>query len=447
MTDYYVWSGARGAGSGTSWVDAWTTLDSALDQVAAGNRILVHKTHAADLGTAAVTLASRGTLTAPVTILCVDKDNSNALSTGASESVGHNMTITGSLYCYGVRFRISSSATTYAITCNPAVSHKQAYDACTFYLESTNSGANIFCQGDARSTLEFRRCGFRFQHTSHRIYAGYAEVLMLEPTLIMDGGAAAPASLFEPAEGRRPVIVSGFDASAFGTGFTFVDASPGGQFNLVLDNIRMPSGWTEGIASCVYPATRHEAVNLASGSAIWHQYLACYAGTAKTVTDPLHTGGASDGSNDFAWQLVSNANCSRFHPLRSAPILRWNGAAGSAQTYTVEVLLDSATALTDADLHLQLEYLGTSGYVNSSFLTDAAGADSTHPFGKPDATGTAQASSSETWTGSVYSGMSNAQKRALSVTVTPQVAGWVRATVVCTAASKTLYVDPHLQVS
>ena len=46
MTDYYVDPAASGANDGSSWADAWTSLQTAADTVTAGNRILCRGTEA-----------------------------------------------------------------------------------------------------------------------------------------------------------------------------------------------------------------------------------------------------------------------------------------------------------------------------------------------------------------------------------------------------------------
>ena len=151
----------------------------------------------------------------------------------------------------------------------------------------------------------------------------------------------------------------------------------------------------------------------------------------------VRTGGASDGVTPISGKLASNGDAE--YPLvvvETTDISIWNDSVGSSKTVTVEILHDSATNLTDGEIWLEVEYLGTSGFPLSSFVSDA----------KSDVLATAadQTTSSETWT---TTGMTNPNKQKLSVTFTPQEAGYFQAKVYLAKASKTVYICPKLTVS
>ena len=109
---------------------------------------------------------------------------------------------------------------------------------------------------------------------------------------------------------------------------------------------------------------------------------------------------------------------------------------GSPITVTVEILRDSATALTDAEIWLEVSYLSASGTPLGAVARNIAADVFTTPAN--------QASSSETWT---TTGMSNPNTQALAVTFTPQMAGFLMARVMLAKASTTVYVDPKLTVT
>jgi hypothetical protein len=134
--------------------------------------------------------------------------------------------------------------------------------------------------------------------------------------------------------------------------------------------------------------------------------------------------------------MVTNANAEFPMLTLDMPELhQWNDTTGSAITATVEILHDSATALTDKEVWLEVMYLGTSGYPLGSFATDTVDVL---------ATAANQASSSATWT---TTGMANPNKQALSVTFTPQEKGYIVATVRLAKASKTVYVCPKIDIT
>jgi hypothetical protein len=92
MAVYYVNSGAGGSATGLSWTDAWTTIDAAFtdatNPVVAGDVVLVHSAHAeTNAGTTTIgSAALNPSFQDNVWIVSVDKDSSNAITSGASVS-------------------------------------------------------------------------------------------------------------------------------------------------------------------------------------------------------------------------------------------------------------------------------------------------------------------------------------------------------------------------
>jgi len=161
-----------------------------------------------------------------------------------------------------------------------------------------------------------------------------------------------------------------------------------------------------------------------------------YEGDSYSETTLVRTGGASDGTTGLSDRHVSSANSKFYAPLYGPEMVIWNNAVGSSQTVTCEILHDSVTALTDAEVWLETEYLGTSGFPLSLFASDRA-ADIL-------ATPANQAASSETWT---TTGMTNPNTQKLVTTQTPQEKGWYRCRVALAKASYTVYADPKLAVA
>ena len=178
--------------------------------------------------------------------------------------------------------------------------------------------------------------------------------------------------------------------------------------------------------------------NCDSGDTNYRLWIEDYAGSIKSETTLVKTGGASDGDTPLSWKMATTANAE--YPLvllRSPEIFSERiTSTGSAKTITVDILHDSATALKDDEIWLEVQYLGTSGFPLGSFANDS----------KADvlAAGANQASSSATWT---TTGMGNPNKQKLEVTFTPQEKGVAIVTVCMAKASYTVYVDPLAVVS
>lgn len=201
----------------------------------------------------------------------------------------------------------------------------------------------------------------------------------------------------------------------------------------------MPASWSGVLNSSATPgaATVCEMFNCDSGDTVYRYRKTTRFGNIQDETTLVRTGGASDGSTTYSLKVVSTADSEYPVAFIDTPeIVKWNDTTGSAITATVEILFDSATALNDDEVWLEVMYLGTSGVPLASFISDA----------KADvlATAAAQTSSSVTWT---TTGMSNPNKRSLDVTFTPQEAGFIHAVVKLAKASTTIYVDPLITVT
>ena len=161
-----------------------------------------------------------------------------------------------------------------------------------------------------------------------------------------------------------------------------------------------------------------------------------YAGVIVSETTYVMTGGANDGTNGISWKLVSGADTEwPVEVIETDEIVRWNETTGSAITVTVNTLTDNVT-LTDVDIELEIQYLGTSGRPLGTFTSSG----NTNTL----SSGTSLTTTSETW---VTSGLGTPVKQKMVLTFTPQEKGFIHAKVRLFKASTTVYVDPKLVVT
>jgi len=119
--------------------------------------------------------------------------------------------------------------------------------------------------------------------------------------------------------------------------------------------------------------------------------------------------------------------------MATSEIVAWNATTGSAITVTVELV--SSASLNNDELWLEVSYLGTSGAPLGTLISSAKASVL--------ASAAALTTSTATWASSpatpVYQKM--------SVTFTPQLRGFIHATVKLCVPGKTVYVDPYLVVT
>jgi hypothetical protein len=232
------------------------------------------------------------------------------------------------------------------------------------------------------------------------------------------------------------VLVAGVDLSAMGNGKNLVSASLGCPSIFWFRNCKLGASVavkTGTIASAGGTEVYLDNCDSSDTNIRFEHYKS--EGKIVNETTIVRSGGASDGVTSISWAMTSLARAQFAFPLASPWITAWNNGT-SAITVTVEIIHDSATALKDDEVWLEVEYPGTASYPESVFIADR----------KTDimATGADQTASAASWN---TSGLANPNTQKLAVTFTPTKVGPIRARVMLAKASYTIYVDPLLTVA
>jgi hypothetical protein len=442
MANIYVRStDGNNADNGSTW--ALAKADIHTTAWAAGSRIFVSDAHAPSIIGTNMVIASGGTLAAPTQILCGDDaaEPPTSLATTAEVSTSGvaSISVTGHCYVYGITFKPSSggSSAVFAATVGTGTA-SQRYKNCSFQIVGSGSGGRIAASGASqpRVWVEFDDCTYKFAAAGQGIAVANA-TLLINGGSVLSGGTS-PTALFHSYDAGRPgsMLISGFDMSNCSAGVHIFNAS---NHSGVIRNSKLPASWTGALTTgSLVAGARYEMHNCDSSGADtnYRLWVEDYAGSIKSETTVVRTGGASDGTTTLSWKMASSANAE--YPLivlDSPEIAQWNDTTGSSITATVEIVTDNVT-LNDDECWLEVQYLGTSGYPISSFISDC----------KSDvlASAAAQTSSSETWT---TTGLTTPVKQALSVSFTPQEKGYIHAVVHLSKASTTVYVDPKITVT
>lgn len=446
MADRYVNSAATGNNDGTSKTDAWTSIESALTNAAAGERVFIASTHdeaGGAIGANKIYTPANGTAAGPVKLLSINW-TTGVLEYGSQFKFasGYYVTIRGFAYWYGCIFDTGNSTLGTSIQdgSNPVA---VILENCKLKISSASSTTYFLIGPSSASTIddhsvklidplfEFGNAG---QHI--RLACGINEFSGNAANLI--SGATIPTILFKSGTGSQlNTNISGIDFSSIST--TLFNLSNASGCGLVkVQNCKLNASVTLQDATIAGPGGQVvNFCNCDSDATNYRMEHYKYQGSIKTETTTVLTGGASDGTTTISWNMTTLATGPSFaFPLESPEIAIWNETTGSAKTVTVEILHDSVTNLTDADVWLEVSYLGTSGYPLGSRISDR----------KADILATAvdQTDSSATWT---TTGLTNPNTQKLSVSFTPQEKGYFQAKVVVAKENYTVYVDPKLTVS
>lgn len=438
MADIYVRStDGSDSDNGSTWGLAKATLVGAAAIDAAGDAIYLSQSHAESGG--AVVAVFAGTMANPVKIIAGNDSAEPPIAVSAASLISSSsITLSGSYYLYGLTLQAATSILPNA----QSASNSVTLDHCSLITTGT-TGSGFFSIGSANNFTQkavLLDCTYKFSGSSN-IGCATAGVVEIKGGSFVSGTSTPSAGVFGGSASDRTgsrLLIDGLDmtnlASTVNIFRTFV--SPG---LFQIRNSKLPASWSGSLCNATPLATgqRFEMHNCDSGDTNYRLWVQEYSGSIKTETTLVRTGGASDGTTGYSLVMATTANANAsVAPLVSPEVSIWNDTTGGSKTVTVEILHDSATNLTDGEIWLEAQYLGTSGVPLGSFISDA----------KADILATAadQSASSETWT---TTGMSNPNTQKLSVTFTPQEKGYIQAKVYLAKASKTVYVDPKLTVA
>jgi hypothetical protein len=437
MANKYVRStDGNDADNGTTWALADATLTGAAATDAAGDIIWVSDNHAESTA-GAVTLNWAGTVTSPTRILCGDDaaEPPTALATTATVAVtgaGNDLTVSASgiCYVYGITFNCGAGDSGQDnITLNSG-GNIVTLEQCVLSLGSTGTTSRIIFSssgGMARVT----DCTFNFSATLQALQNAAGRVVIND---CVSTGSAITVML--NASANTISYVSGCDFSSASSTMNLSNSGSAGV-SVLFRNCKLPASWSGSVNSATPGDGSVFELHNSSGSDVNYRYQRkTQFGIIDSNTTYVRTGGASDGTTSLSWMMQTNADTEWNHQtLDTGEIVRWNETTGSAITATIEILHDSVTNLTNQQIWMEVQYLGTSGFPLGVFVNDSSGDYLSSAADQTD--------SSETWN---TVGLTNPNTQKLSVTFTPQEKGFLHAVVKVAKFSTVVFVDPKLEI-
>lgn len=411
----YVDSNAAGANDGTSWTDAYTTLQAADSVASAGELVLVEYRHTEGASGSFTIDFSSATTTSPVRCVSVDKDNSDAYRRGGTvNTTSGNLSLRGQAIFEGLDLEATASTGDIFL-----------YDDPHFYDCNFNCGDNLsFAGSDSHFTLvgctidaeefvtvfrmniRFVGCTINLTKTSgsHWQSVSTNSVVSFE-SCDFSGCNAGQTSLF-----------SGWLVN---THFTFRDC------RLSTAGLPTDAVVSDGMPTCLIERCE---VGTVSGEVEGLSKLhVAGSGTVESNTTVVRTGGAADGSNSYSWKMTgaSTLTGTPFRALATPPIALHVDSGASSLT----VYLAGDASLNDDDVWIEVQSPneGATIYSLARFQStyDYAGASLTTDSGS-------------TWSGSP------AAEYKIDFSIDPDLSGPAFVRVFLAKASATVYVDPQI---
>jgi len=438
VADYYVWSGATGAGTGADWANAYVNLQTAFSGKTAGDVFYVAHDHV-QTQASALALTSVGTEAAPSRVYCVDRAGSVPpveadLRTTAqiSTTVASAITLAGSISeCYGIIFSAGSGASAASITTGSTASRSWRLVKCALILANTSTSSRITTSA-APGYAIWEDCTVEFGNVSQAISVASRCHIRNTNNAQFLTGSTIPTTLFL-FTGASHLFVEGVDLSQIVSAKNLF-TSAAFACSAILKDCKLDA--TADVLTAAITAPSHLEVTLIrcdTGDTNYRHERYLYTGDQKADTTIVRTGGATDGTTQISWVITTNAfaGIAGFF-FECMPISIWQEDIGSPITVTIEGIWPGGSVPNTNDIWMDVFYSGTSGTPMTKRATTRPliiTASSALPAG------------SGTWSGGLT------VKFAMSATITPLEKGPITIYIKAAKASSTFYIDPKPVIS
>jgi hypothetical protein len=441
MATYFLWSGAGGSGTGADWTNAYTTYAAAIASKAAGDIIKVHKTHTEELAADTTFTHSQS-----ISVICVDKDASDALATmGTAAWIGNStsnrgITMAGAfrVFLYGITLRTAGGTADNMVLGGTDGCHFE-YESCYFWHGNTGANSGIFtATADVQSFVKAKNCTFRLNLTTARI--GLVSKLVIEGGELAATGTIPTGGLFiaattDPAGASVEAV--GFDMSYLGSN-PIVGNATTNVFTARFAQCKLGTGFVPLATQTNLNRSSAEVYLFDCAVGDTHGFFGYYNPMGSVISDGIGGSGIyfTSGAAGQSWKITTTPHCSYYTPFET-PWFGYYNTVTTAITPYVEILRDgSTTAYQDNQVWFDVAAKTTSGFVTASLFTDRMtllGSPTNLPAGAGLGSWTGE--SGTAWSGKVELGSS----------ITPAEVGHIQARIVVGAPSITVYADPQIR--
>lgn len=445
---WYVDSAAGGTADGLSWTNACTTIANVLAKaVAAGDTIYVRNTHS-ESTVGSVTWTFPGTDASPNQVICASNAHGPPLSGDLSPASGSttpgggavatttgtsSLTINGRVKIRGLTMNVGTGA-----GAGSYFSDRCQLELCVVNIVNTASSSIIGPGNGDVNQLDWLNTQVSFGAAGQQIFLngmGFFRWRGIGSTV--GAGAALPTTLISLGNTRGGVaVLEGIDLSALGSGKTIWGTPGNDGFWAQMVGCRLGASVTVSSAAGSPWNGTVDVIDCDSGATNYRTERYGFQATLTTETTDVRSGGASDGTTPFARKVVTNGNANAVFPFECIDIIQWVGSGlGSSKTASIAIM--SNATLTNADIWPEVYYFGNASYP----LQSIASGGLADPLASASNWATDGVSS---WT---TTGVSGPIQQTLSVSFTPQLAGYVRIRIKVAKASQTLRYDPQASIA
>lgn len=436
-------------GSATSPYDTWAKAGTLLSQIdaadTAGDVIYFDSRHN-EAPAATVTYGIAGTQGTPSKLLSVTQAAPpTTLTAGATiaPTGASSINFNGSFYAYGLHLILGTGQTTGTLAINlqaAAANHGQIWDTAKFEIAGTGTNFRVNLAADGttgQSRIRLINPEFKFAAASQRIgvLCGDHKIYGLS---LNSASTALTAELFSFSGGTSrggTLEITGADLTYMGSSCNIFGSmtTSSGIWRAVMRDVKLPASWTGDIYSG-NPAglgQRVEMYNADTGTKNYRVWIKDYFGSLVDETVKVKTSGATEGGQAIAWKLTTTANASFPNNAFDTVEIPVEVTSTGSKTFTVEILVDSATDWNTNDIIMEADTLESSAQPLATHNTTA-------PSVLASTAALAAGAGTGSWT---TTGLTNPRSHKLTVTRTIGMTGFALLRIRMFKASSTAYVD------
>jgi len=447
MTIIYVDSNAAGSASGLNWTDAYTTLQVALTAWTTSDEIWIAHNSTESFGSSITLTCPLDTVLLPVPIFRVNSstnvyapppfdltDTAQIVTTSSSAQIrlDFNTKIYGVRFDSGGNFNTTGDLVSVFEDCDIEIGGEATSTTTLFpggsffkncYFRQASTGSMRFSTGANGRVLKFIGCIFDFDGT-------------LSTGLIVGGGSFPANIQFIDCDlSALPSATILVDTSVFSSGASFND------HNVVFTNCKLPPSYVIGDGTMNAPRANVKMVGCsANGSTNYINRHLSYVGETDTSTAIYLIDGyvEFDGDVNLSLELAPTSKCTPIASVFTSNISSIIETTGS-KTFTLELVENFTTALTEQELWLELFYYDSASNTHHKLDT------STHQFKQISYTALSAGTGLVSWTNEP----SGSRSVKLEVTVTVNKIGHYYGVVHVGKyeAGKVVHVDPELKAA
>lgn len=449
MAIIYCDSNAVGLNDGTSWTDAYTTIQAAITAVTAGADVIHLASNHSEVISTSISGGSNIYSTAIYSV--------NSGTDVYEPATSPQFTCTGTeqnwfvnIAAYGIYFQADNN-----MAWTPNHNDEQVFYDCI--IEANASGTGLYGfkpQGKSTeySTIyRFINCEFKLPTTAgaYIYWQPYFSQTFCEGCTF--SGAHTVYSLgwiyHAAGGGTQACHFTGCDLSSmvFSSAKVLQVANSEQILRIRFINCKLPAslgsgGWFNA------PINNNSVIeligcNTSNDNADNYEYHDGHDTAITTSTSIYNTAGYKGVDNRVSHKYAAAAEVSYLDPIFSMPIVAY--VDSGSKTFTMELAHNYSANLTDQDIRMEITYLGTAGSPLASLVTTGP-TDGAGSIADPLDTGTDLTASTAAWAGAT-----GLTLQKLSKTVTVNKAGMysVRLIFTCYESAKFIYIDPFVKVS